>query len=361
MTQGRSKLGYVPELDGLRGAAILAVMGFHSGLLNGGFIGVDIFFVLSGFLITTLLIQEFDGSGSICLRHFYMRRVLRLGPALIALLIVFCFASFALLNKEKASSNYVEALISFFYISNFAQEFSIYHFEFLGPTWSLSIEEQFYIVWPIMLWILLRVSKNIYHVAVISVSIALLSWSSRIYLSMNEALPVRLYYGFDTRVCALMIGSTLGIVLPAGFLTDNTKIIFNKILTVVPPLSMACLLFYSTVGDFMDPRMYYFGLFVVDLMTAALILDILVNPRSIVRRLLAMRSLVWVGSISYGLYLWHQPIYQTMGDLGFNDLTSIAVGTLISFLVAALSYYVLETPILKRKKRFGRTAANDSR
>jgi peptidoglycan/LPS O-acetylase OafA/YrhL len=103
MTPGRSKLGYVPELDGLRGIAILAVMGFHSrvSFFAGGHIGVDIFFVLSGFLITTLLIQEFDESGSISLSNFYIRRVLRLGPALIAFLIVFCLASFAFQAKKQ--------------------------------------------------------------------------------------------------------------------------------------------------------------------------------------------------------------------------------------------------------------------
>lgn len=359
MTQGRSKLGYVPELDGLRGVAILAVMGFHSSVpfFTGGHIGVDIFFVLSGFLITTLLIQEFDESGSINLRHFYMRRVLRLGPALIAFLMVFCLASFALLSEAKAHRNYVEAVISLAYIQNFAMGYSIYEPTYLGHTWSLSTEEQFYMVWPIILFMLLRVLKNRYYVSVISPAIALLSLLSSIYLSMDAVQVERLYYGFDTRAGALMIGSTLGIA--SGLVTENAKIIFQKLLTVIAPLSVACLLPFLPFGDSRDPWMYYFGFFVVELLTAALVLDILLNPRSIIRRLLAMRWLVWIGSISYGLYLWHPVIYSTIAGLGFYNL-SITVGTPLSVLVAALSYYVLETPILKLKKRFTRSAPINS-
>lgn len=157
-----------------------------------------------------------------------------------------------------------------------------------------------------------------------------------------------------------MIGSTLGIVLYASYVIEITKIIFHKVLTVVATISVACLLSFSTFGNLMDPRTYYFGLFLVDLLTAALVLDILVNTRSIIRRLLAMKWLVWVGSISYGLYLWHVLIYHTIQHLGFNDLTLITVGSLVSFLVATLSYYGMERPILKLKKRFTRTAANNS-
>lgn len=357
---GRSKLGYVPELDGLRGVAILCVMVFHAGFLNGGFIGVDVFFVLSGFLITTLLIQEFDGSGSISLRNFYVRRILRLGPALIAMLIVFCLASFAVLSEEKAHSNYVDAIISLVYLSNWARAFSIHPPDYLGHTWSLSMEEQFYIIWPIILLVLLRVLKNRHYVAVIAVAVALLSWLFRVRLSMWGASPMRLYNGLDTRADTLMIGCTLAIVLSCGLVTENMEKLLQKSLKIIAPVSVAILFAFSIFGDWRDPRMYYYGFLVIELMTVLLVLDILINPRSMVRKFLAMRWLVWVGSISYGLYLWHYPIYRTISDHGFSRLTVITVGSLLTFFVAVFSYYVMERPILRLKKRFTGITSNNS-
>jgi peptidoglycan/LPS O-acetylase OafA/YrhL len=362
MSQGRFKLDYVPELDGLRGAAIIVVMIFHADtpFMKGGFIGVDIFFVLSGFLITSLLIQEFDESGSISLKNFYMRRVLRLGPALIALLIVYCLASFVVLDEEKANRNYVDALISLAYLSNWARAFSIHPPDFLGHTWSLSIEEQFYILWPIGLLVLLRVSKKRHHIVVIATAIALLSLFFRIYLSLNAVSPERLYSGLDTRADVLMIGCILGVVLSSGLASGTAKVILQKLLVVMAPLSMACLFVFLIRGYWRDPRMYYFGFFIVEVLAAVLILDIVVNSQSIIRKLLVMKWVVWVGSISYGLYLWHYPIFRTIHALGFNCLTVITVGSLFTFLVAALSYYVLERPALKLKKRLVRTAPNNS-
>lgn len=354
------KINYISELDGLRGAAILAVMIFHAGapFLRGGFIGVDVFFVLSGFLITSLLISEFDRYGSVSLKNFYIRRALRLAPALISLLIVFCLASFAVLDEEKANSNYKDALISLAYLSNWARAFSMHPPDFLGHTWSLSIEEQFYIVWPIILLMLLRASEKRHHVVAIAAAIALLSWAFRIYLSINATPPERLYNGLDTRADALMVGCTLGVMLSSGLVSENAKNMLQKLLVVIAPLSVACLIAFSTLVHWRDPNMYYFGFFIVEILTAVLVLDILMNPQSIIRKLLAMRWLVWVGSISYGLYLWHYPIYRTMSALGFHGLTIISVGSFITFIVATLSYYVMEKPILTFKKHFARVTLN---
>ena len=132
----QNKLGYIPELDGLRGIAIIGVMVFHTKIpfLAGGTIGVNIFFVLSGFLITVLLVQEFDKFQSINLKNFYIRRVLRLAPALILMLLVFCLLSFILLSKERAYWNYIDSIISLVYLSNWAKAFSIHPPDFLLHT-----------------------------------------------------------------------------------------------------------------------------------------------------------------------------------------------------------------------------------
>lgn len=327
---------------------------FHAGanFLEGGFIGADIFFVLSGFLITTLLIQEFNRSESINLRNFYIRRVLRLGPGFCAMLLVFCFVSFAVLGGEKANRNYIDALISLAYLSNWARAFSIHPPDFLGHTWTLAIEEQFYIVWPIFMLMLLRISKKRHKVALITATIALISWMLRVYLTMNGALPDRMYNGLDTRADALMVGCTLGIVFSSGMLSRNARKIVQKLLIIMAPLSASCLLTFSTLVYWRDQRMYYYGFFAVEILTAVLILDILVNQRSAIRKFFSMKWLVWVGTISYGLYIWHYPIFRTMRALGFSDLNVITIGTFATFFIAAISYYSMERPVLRLKKRF---------
>ena len=360
MSEGHFKLSYSPALNGLRGIAILMVMSFHARLLKGGFIGVDIFFVLSGFLITSLLVSEFDQYGAVSLSNFYMRRVLRLGPALIALLIVFCVVSFALLDVEKASSNYIDALISLFYLSNWARAFSIHPPDFLGHTWSLSIEEQFYIFWPIILLTLLRVCNKRYQVVVFTVAIVLLSWILRIYLLSNGATPDRLYNGLDTRADALMVGCTLGVTMSFWSIRASARNIFSKLLVIIALVSMACLLAFLMFGKCLAPWMLQYGYLVTELLAAILVIDVLISPQSVIRKLLTMRWLVWVGSISYGLYLWHFPVYKTMGWLGFDWLPIRIFGTLVTFFIAILSYYVMEKPILRLKKRFTRTIPNNS-
>jgi peptidoglycan/LPS O-acetylase OafA/YrhL len=307
-----------------------------------------------------LLTQEFDRSGSVSLKNFYVRRVLRLGPALIALLIVFCLVSYWALSEERANSNYVDAIISLAYLSNWARAFSIHPPDVLGHTWSLSIEEQFYIVWPIILLTMLRVARKRHHVVIVATVIALLSWLFRVYLSMNAASPERLYNGLDTRVDTLMTGCALGILLSSGLVSEQLKKTLQRRLVVFAPISVALLLAFSVLSDWRDPRMYYWGLVAVELLTAVLVLDILMNPQSIVRRFLAMRWLVWVGSISYGLYLWHYPIYRTMSALGFHGAAIITLGSLGTFIVAALFYYVMEKPILRFKKHFAYTTPSTS-
>ncbi len=354
MIQERFKSGYIRELDGLRGVAIIWVMLYHAGVpfFRGGFIGVDIFFVLSGFLISLLLIQEFDRSNSINFKSFYMRRILRLGPALGVMVIVFCLASFAFLGEEKANSNYIDALISLAYLSNWARAFSIHPPDFLGHTWSLSIEEQFYIIWPILLLTTLRVLRNRLYVAAVAVAVALISWMTRICLYINGASPERLYNGLDTRADELMVGCALGIVVFSDLLSEKTREILRKYLKISAPLSMVCLLVLATTANWRVPMMYHFGFFFIELLTTILILDILISPRSIVQSFLSMRWLVWTGTISYGLYLWHYPVYRTLSALGFRGLSGVVIGLIATFFIAALSRYALEKPILKLKKRF---------
>jgi len=354
MAHDSFKLDYVPALNGLRGVAILAVMLFHAEILffNGGFVGVDVFFVLSGFLITSLLIQEYDCVGFVNLKHFYMRRVLRLGPALVFLLICFVVVSYLFANKEKAANNYVDALVSLLYFSNWARAFNFHPLDFLGHTWSLSIEEQFYILWPAVLLGLLRTIKNRWYILFFSVIVASASWVLRVYFTMTDVSVERLYNGLDTRADALMIGCALGVLISSRLLNQQTEIRLAKWLSYFSPFFMLCFLSALHFSEWQNRSMYYIGFVVIEFLAAVFILDVVIKKTSLIGKILATKGLIWVGSISYGLYLWHYPIYRTMLALGFNHLIVIWIGTLVTFIIAACSYYLLEKPILKFRRFF---------
>lgn len=363
MTTHKFALRYSPELDGLRGIAVLAVMIYHTDapyLLPGGFIGVDMFFVLSGFLITSLLVQEFDESGSISLKNFYMRRVLRLAPALLVLLLALCLVSFFALDAQKAKSNYIDALISLFYFSNWARALDIHPPDFIAHTWSLSIEEQFYILWPCSLFFMLKFFKDRKVILAATAAIAIVSWLLRNYLFASGTSIERIYNGLDTRADALMVGCALGIFLSSGLANalDQNRLRRNLLFAAV--LSCLCLVTVSYTADWRSQRMVYYGYFAVELSTAILIWQILTSPRGGVRILFSPKWLVWIGSISYGLYLWHYPIYRVMRDLGFQTPAVVIIGPMLTLLVATLSSYFVERPILALKKHFAREPANPS-
>lgn len=352
---------HVRQLDGLRGAAILVVMLFHSNFLTGGWIGVDIFFVLSGFLITALLVQEFDAAGSMSLRHFYMRRILRLGPALVAMLLVFCLVTFLFAGEKRAQYNYTDAAISLLYLSNWARALSMHPPDYLGHTWSLSMEEQFYILWPAMLLAPLRYAKNRKQVVAAALVIALLAWLLRIDLTALGVKINRMYNGLDTRADTLMTGCALGVVVASGLIGEQVKPVLQKVLVFAAPAAAAGLTAFAIFANWKSLSMYYLGFLVIALLAAVLILDALLNPQSLVGKVLGMRWLVWVGSISYGLYLWHYPIYRTLFALGFDRVVVVTAGSLLTFIAAAVSWYLLERPLLKLKKRFAGKRAQEGR
>lgn len=366
--QTRHKLGHVPGLDGVRGIAILFVLGNHlplrsfQSLLPGGFAGVDIFFVLSGFLITTLLLEEFDSSGSLSLGNFYLRRALRLGPALLAMLIVFCVSSFLLYDKARAESNCINSLIALFYISNWVRIFTPNQLGSLAHTWSLSAEEQFYLVWPLILLTLLRLSKKRRYVVAVAAAVTLLSWLVEIHFTklISERGSYRhLCFGLDSRACALMVGCILAVIMSSGRMTENSRKILQKFLVVLNPLSLAFLVVFAVYSYAIRMRFFYYGFPLISVLTAALILDVLVSRRSIIKGLLEMKWLAWLGSISYGLYLWHFPIFTVMGDFGYKGWTVVLIGMPVTFLIVTVSYYAMEKPILEWKKRFGSRSSNE--
>ncbi|MGQ0834961.1 MAG: acyltransferase family protein [Gammaproteobacteria bacterium] len=348
--------GHVPALDGMRGVAVAAVMITHAvygrSYLQGGSIGVDVFFVLSGFLITYLLVREYDRKGQrLSFRKFYARRALRLGPALILLLLTFSLGSCVFLDAESAQSNLIDALITLFYAANWARAFDIHPPHLLGHAWSLSAEEQFYVLWPIILLAMLRTIRSRAHIVYLVCAGAALSWLLRVWLMLDGATVGRVYNGLDTRADSLLIGCAVGILLASDLIGSDTRQAVAKKLRIVAPLSaivFASVLFF---GNWRSAHLYYWLLAVVEIMVAAIILQIFVAERSALKWFLSLRPLVWVGTISYGLYLWHYPIYSLLHGHGLTHKGIIA-GTIATFVIASVSYYGLEKPLLRLKDRF---------
>lgn len=345
------KGGYVPELDGLRGFAILAVMMSHTHIhaVRGGFIGVDIFFVLSGYLITSLLVKEFDACGSISFKNFYMRRVLRLAPALILMLLCYSVFVFVQFGGGENGRHFKSVLYALFYSSNWVRAFNLHNMGLLSHTWSLSIEEQFYILWPVTLVLMLRRIESRKKIMFIILSMMLLSWLLRVIMASNGAPANRLYNGLDTRADALLAGCVIGIAHASGILRLDDRLRgFRGIITAGAAFFFIVVI--TNVG-WSNMAVFYWIEGVAEICAVLLLLNVFASPESRFNRLLKSGPAVWLGTLSYGVYLWHDPVYKYMIDSGYSGFTVAAAGTVISLSLASASYYILEKPVLKLKKR----------
>lgn len=355
MNPENNKIKYIPGFDGMRGMAILLVMLFHTGIPNfkGGFIGVDIFFVLSGFLITSLLIKEQASTGRINLKHFYLRRILRLAPALLLLLLTVAISGFALMLKGPAYTDFSSVLITLFYSANWVRAFNLHPMGILSHTWSLSIEEQFYMLWPIMIILLLKHVKSKKEIFNIVFTLSILSWFLRIYLTQSGFPAERIYNGLDTRADGLLIGC-LAAIMHNFSLQEEWFSFGTKRYILLKNLAFAGLTFPFVILfniSWRNINMFYWINFLVEVFTAALILHIISNNTGLIKRLLTFKPLVWTGSISYGIYLWHDPVFEVMRSYGFSKLSILVLGSIITFAISTASYYIMEKPVLRLKKR----------
>ena len=347
------RLGYVPSLDGLRGISIIAVMAFNGHLLRmeGGFIGVDIFFALSGFLITSLLVGEYARSSTISFKKFYFRRALRLLPALFVLMIVCMVYALLIQSPESSLVTFKGVLYTLFYVANWAQVPP--NLPGIGPlshAWSLSVEEQFYIVWPLALIFLLKIkSKGI--IATIVLLLIAASLASSI-LQWNAGAPhLRLYFGSDTRAYGILIGCLAALVLSWNVLpkTENA----GKVFRVASVVSLAGIIVSFFVLRHTTGFVYNGGFALIAIGTSFLVLDFLLFPSKL-SRAFEFAPLVWLGKISYGLYLWHFPILEVskkVFDGRLHPAIYGTIGVIVTLIVAGTSYYLIEKPFLKLKDR----------
>jgi len=391
---------YVPALDGVRALAVAAVVAYHLGLgwASGGYLGVDLFFVLSGFLITSLLVEEWSTTGGIHLGRFWGHRARRLLPALLIMLVAVC--AYTSLASQGLPVDFGQlrgdALATLGYFANWyliaAHQSYFDRFSLPSPlkhTWSLAIEEQFYLLWPLVIVALTRFAsrgrRSSRHVAVpvvvagtehdtepdggpiaepvetadgvapwrrpglvLTAGGALASAAWMAYLSLHGASVNRLYYGTDTRAFDLLVGATLAMLVAARPQPGATA---RRALAVASPVALVILATCwatSGTGDG-DPRLWMFegGFLLCAVAAAVLLADVRQATPGPLARLLSLRPLRFIGKISYGIYLWHWPVVVEVSPartgLAELPLDVLRVGATLA--LATVSFYAVEQPI----------------
>jgi peptidoglycan/LPS O-acetylase OafA/YrhL len=361
--------GRISALDGLRAVALLIIMGFHFEVswLQGGFIGVDVFYVLSGYLITGLLLSEYRRRDRIGLSAFWLRRARRLLPALIIVLVVVTL----LVRFVSAPGLYpdfrMSSLSALFYFSNWWQIASSgSYFVATAPasplthTWSLAVEEQFYLVWPLVTIAVMHLSRvfvrGVRVLLVVSVAGVVASVLEMAFLYNPTANTTRVYFGTDTHAQSILVGSVLACLLTMiqmrrgheGMAPAANSAAMRGLLLVVGLAGLAgtLTLAYSLNGT--AAFVYRGGFLLSALSAAAMIVAAACVPRGPIARLLSLRVLVWIGTISYGAYLWHYPVfvYLDSEQTGLNGLSLLALRFAATLALAAASYYLVERPII---------------
>ncbi|MYS79256.1 acyltransferase family protein [Embleya scabrispora] len=346
---------HIGPLDGLRGVAVAAVLLFHAGHFGGGFLGVDLFFVLSGFLITGLLLKETAaGNGRINLVAFWGRRARRLLPALAVmvsgtLLLVWAFGSITLIRTALDDSPWVAAnLANWHFIGDRMGYWKSADTRVFSHLWSIAVEEQFYLFWPLLLVLVARgrnAGRNVAAVAVIGAAVSLA-------LMIDLADPIdstRVYEGTDTRAFSLLLGALMA-TPPAT--RASTRL--GEHLAGWFGLALAGGIgAYWVMADGEDsPSLFQGGMFLHALAVALLILCLTRAPGSPLGRVLGSTPFRWTGLISYSLYLWHWPIYLLLDKerLGFSGWGRTAVIVAVSVAAAVLSKFLVEDPIRFRAR-----------
>ena len=355
----KKKSRYIPALDGLRAFAVLAVIAYHMGMLwaPSGLLGVTVFFVLSGYLITSLLLIEWDDTGTINLPQFWLRRVRRLFPAIVfvvlvaaALCVVFNHALLTKLREDMWAA--LLWVTNWWYILR-----DVSYFDALGAPsplthfWSLAIEEQFYVIWPVVLILAHKFGVQRAHMRNATLVLAIASAIEMALLFNPEADPSRVYYGTDTRAFSLLIGAWLAFVWPSAQLgATNAASLSRRVRLALDGVGAVAFIglavIIATVDGF-SPFLYRGGILLASVLTAVII-AVIVHPASIIGRVLAAKPLVWIGVRSYGMYLWHYPLLLLIVPQNAAEPTPwwlLLIVLALVFGCSAFSYTFVENPI----------------
>lgn len=349
------KLTYHPEIDGLRAIAVGVIILYHAQInilghqpFKGGFIGVDIFFVISGYLITSIILKELVTTGSFSFKYFYERRIRRILPALLFVMLV----SLAFAWMYLLPSSLIDFSKSIIYSLGFSSNYYFWHSGhlygvesgFLKPflhTWSLSVEEQYYILFPIVLLITFKYfRKYLIHILILGfvISLGLADWSSRNYSTAS-------FYFLHTRIWELLAGSIL-----AYFEITGKRVSFKyKILNLILPSLGLLLIGFSVV--FFDDKMFHPSFYTFYPIIGVCLIIFFSHKDEIITKILSTKLFVGIGLISYSLYLWHYPIFA------FNKVIEFTQGNLFNKLllgiiilsISIFSYYLIERPARQKK------------
>lgn len=349
-------IGKINGLDGLRAISVIAVLFYHAHLpyMLGGYLGVEIFFVISGFLITSLLLAESRKTGRIDLVAFWKRRLLRLLPALLALLFLTTLVG-AFILGEQASQFRMDIIASLFYVENWYQihsgnsYFAEAGLPLLRHIWSLSIEEQFYLIWPPLVAGCLWLSKGRRILLGIVTSALLLAsvWQGIHIFQPDEAtgakfleLINRVYLGTDTRAFGILAGALFA-MLPFSGSVNRWQ---GRLFSLIGVVALGELLLLCVTLDASKPFLYQGGFALVDALTLAVIVVLVVDGNGLFAALLAWKPLEYIGQRSYGIYLWHWPIFKLVGN-GDADNVTVLLNFAATFIAAEVSFRYLESPI----------------
>jgi peptidoglycan/LPS O-acetylase OafA/YrhL len=360
----RATIAHLPALDGLRGLAVVAVLLFHDDRLVGGYLGVDLFFVLSGYLITSLLLAEWRGAGRVDLAAFWIRRARRLFPALVALLFVVAAYARLVARPEELARIRGDGLATLAYVANWRAIFSgkSYWDLFVAPsplehTWSLAIEEQFYVLWPLLFVAVLGAAKGSARALLaVTAALGLASAAAMAWLYTPETSS-RVYMGTDTRGAAILAGAAL-----ACSMSLRGPLARAGAIRALDAAGLVALVGLGVAWARLDGQsawLYHGGFWATELAALVLIACAAHGSRSVVARGLGALPLVKLGQWSYGIYLYHWPFdcVLTAGRLGFGGVRLSLLRLAATFAVALASFFVLEQPIRKRGLPFGRPVA----
>jgi peptidoglycan/LPS O-acetylase OafA/YrhL len=373
MSGSTPSIRHMPALNGLRGAAVAGVLLFHGAHLTGGFLGVDLFFVLSGFLITSLLLVEHDQNGSIALGRFWARRARRLLPALG--LVLLGVAAYAAWMAEPAALARIrgDGTATLLYVANWRAVFApLTYWELftepspLSHTWSLAIEEQFYVVWPLVVVGLHYLCRRGRHrdahvraaraVLVLSVALAVASFVAMQFV-YDAASTNRAYYGTDTRAVGILVGAALSAGLKLWGPTRTAA--GRRWLDISAIVGVVTLAVAWTHIDGQDAALYHGGFTICALAAAAVIASVSQPRPGWLAAALSWRPLAALGLISYGVYLWHWPVYVALDGArtGLGGWSLLGARVAVTLAIASASYFAVELPIRQRRFTLPRPSA----
>ena len=345
----QKKRKYIKEIDGLRALAVIMVLAYHLKMpfAKSGLLGVTVFFVISGYLITGILINEIEESGGVDLKNFWLRRIRRLLPAVLSMTVVMIFVS-AVVNRVVFTKGCNDLLSAVFGYNNWWQIFrKVSYFENAGAPspfthcWSLAIETQFYLIYPILLILLSKARNRGKVFAAVTAVLAMISVVLMGVLYSPDGDPSRVYYGTDTRAFSLLIGALAAIQKEYHIIKVKLR---GKLWAVIGSISVLILIGMMMLISSYSSFLYYGGQAIVSVLAAFVVYAVTVS-RSLLNIILGSSILKWIGDRSYSIYLWHYPIIVLMSGGKRAIWWIVILEVVLSVGFAELSYRFIETPV----------------